>query len=112
MRCAPTPGRNATPSRWRDHRLETRWATRVARWPIDSAAVVIEVAVESDPSCGSTPRTGDRNRTGTGPSDRASRWKQLLVTVHDAIAALDVRLRRNPRRRLLVRSKALLRLEV
>ena len=35
-------------------------------------------------------------RTGTGPSDRASRWKQLLVAVHDPIAALDVRLGREP----------------
>lgn len=96
MRCAPTPGRNGTPSRWRDCRLETRWATRVARWPIDSAAVVVAVAVKTGPSCGSTPRTGDPIRTGTGHSDRASRWKQLLVAVDEAIAALDVRLGREP----------------
>jgi hypothetical protein len=42
------------------------------------------------------PRTGAPIRTGTGRSDRASRWKQLLVTVRDAIAALDVRLGREP----------------
>jgi hypothetical protein len=61
-----------------------------------SAAVVVEVAVKRGPSCGSSSRTDDPIRTGTGHSDRASRWKQLLVTVDDAIAALAVRLGREP----------------
>jgi hypothetical protein len=61
-----------------------------------SSIEVVEVAVESGPSCGSTPRSAGPTRMGTDPSDRASRWKQLLVAVHDAIAALHVRLRRVP----------------
>jgi hypothetical protein len=61
-----------------------------------SSIEVVEVTVESDPSCGSTPRSAAPTRTDRDRSVRASRWKQLLVAVHDAIAVLHVRLRREP----------------
>jgi hypothetical protein len=73
-----------------------RVARDEGRPPPAQTTVVVEDVVNSDPSCGNTCRTDDPIRTGTGPSVRASRWKQLLVTVHDALAALDVRLGREP----------------
>src|SRR6266540_3918759 len=76
------------------------WCTGVghpSRWPTACLSVVIvAVAVKSGPNHGNTPRTAGPIRRGTGPSDRASRSKQLLVAVDDAVAALDVRLRREP----------------
>ena len=37
---------------------------QVSWWPMDSAAVVVEVAVKSDPSCGSSGRSDGRNPHG------------------------------------------------
>jgi hypothetical protein len=77
-------------------RIRTSARSRNRTLGLQLAAVVIQVAVKSAPSCGSTRRTGGPIRTGRDPSDRASRWKQLLVAVHGPIAALDARLRGEP----------------
>jgi hypothetical protein len=58
------------------------------------AFIVFAVAVKSGLRRGNKTYSEPPTRTGRDPSDRASRWKQLLVAVDDAIASLHVRLGR------------------